>query len=596
MASLRIHEWYNEYHVPAGHPAPRSLGNDLDRLVPRLAEALADGIGTMLASDNDDGVVLLPSLTIACTVDTACEPDRIVPHWARQLTLAFARALDDPAGCCVRFPSRAAYHARFITELAHGRGWDSWLYRRFDGLRVLPASAAIRTLLTDDVDLGRQTLALIGEQTWPALFATLSPREAVRIVLHWHEHAAGRAPASLTHPMLAALVAWAGSARDAPVGLPPALLALWLLAQWQREPAAGAQPPIGAACWLATLLSLPAHLPQGELRRIARGADLGVIRDAGLASDADWLLLLASAPATQRKAAPALAEAILQAAGKAPDAASAASPSSAPLSAPFAGLAWLLPALQDLLSPAVAATLPPVRGDCVASDIAALLTLAIASGRQGERVWRDPFWRGFFRLPPDFETTALAEWLGACDPAPIREMLGVSLRYRARTAPVALRFRLEGATVEQSVERASACRMEGEPTADDSAAPLPFAERLTLTRLLRQDAQWLAASPTLAALAALPAGWRELFETLAQATLRRTAYRIPGAARCSLPYLFANVLNVRGQAKCGGTPPEQSWTLELGRPPLYVLLSLNGMARLRLPWPGARSLALHCVE
>ncbi|MNT33125.1 hypothetical protein D3C72_1690370 [compost metagenome] len=96
-------------------------------------------------------------------------------------------------------------------------------------------------------------------------------------------------------------------------------------------------------------------------------------------------------------------------------------------------------------------------------------------------------------------------------------------------------------------------------------------------------------------LAALPPAWQDLFATLAQAALRRTAFRIPGAACCSLPYLFANVLDTRGEARREGAAAA-AWTLSLRRPPLHVLLSLNGMARLRLAWPGQRQLSLHCTE
>ncbi|MGY2491943.1 hypothetical protein [Cupriavidus sp. CP313] len=587
MTNLRIHRWHNEYSVPGSHPAPAVLGHELDRLAPQLAQALAEHLDTLGDGNSDDGVVLLPVLEIDCDLDTACPPGQIVRHWSRQLAQAFARALDDPAAGALRLPSRAAYHARFIGQLLRGHGWDSWLYHRFEGLRALPAAAAVRTLLAEDAATGRATLALLDDASWPSLFAMLGEREAVRILSHWREQEGEPTGAGPPEP---ALAAWL---HTSPGSIAAPLLALWLLAQGRHGQGAG----IGAACWLATLLSMPGAMPAAELSRMAaHGGPLPGIPQGRPAApaDPDWLLLLATTPQPVREAVATLSAQARQA--KRDGARDAPEQEPDLLEAPFGGLAWLLPALHDLLDAGWPATLPvPLAGAGNVHDIATLLALAVAAGSRGEQVWRDPFWRAFLRLSPEAGMAWLHDWLAGADPGPSDRVLAATLRSRAFTGAARLHLRLDGTRAAVWVEPGSACRLHAAtaPAGMMEAAPLPFAVRLRLTRLLCQDMALLSASPVLAA---LPPEWRETFATLAQAALRRTAFRIPGAACCSLPYLFANVLNARGQARRSGAPPAQAWTLELCRPPLHVLLSLNGMARLRLHWPGQRSLALHGTE
>ncbi|UIF91185.1 hypothetical protein [Cupriavidus sp. UYPR2.512] len=581
MTELRIRHWHNDYTVPGSHPAPGVLGHALDQLAPQLAQALAahlDALGL-----DDQAVVLLPRLEIDCELDTACPPDRLVQHWSRQLALAFARALADPAGDAVQLPSRAAYHACFIEQLLRGDGWDNWLYHRFAGLRVLPAAAAIRTLLTDDAATGRATLALLGEAAWPLLLPMLGEREAIRILSHWHEQEDSASDMVLAEPAVTPWLHAAPGRIDAP------LLALWLLAHASAPRRAG----IGALCWLAALLSMPQDMPAGELARMAMHGTIDAKTPATASTDPDWLLLLATTPQTVRAASAELAAQARQVQFDHARTAPGATPDH--LDAPFGGLAWLLPALHDLLASGWPATLPAPPADTgSARDLAALLALAVAAGHRGERVWRDPFWRTFLRVAPGFDLAALHDWLAAADPGPPGLALAAALHRCAFTGAARLRVPTGTARTERTevwVEPGSACRLHAAPAELAASAPLSFALRLRLTRLLRQDLALLSAGPVLAA---LPPAWQEVFATLAQAALRRTAFRIPGAACCTLPYLFANVLDPRGEASLDGGGA--AWTLVLRRPPLHVLLSLNGMARLRLAWPDQRQLALHCTE
>jgi hypothetical protein len=586
MTALRIHRWCNEYHLPRDLTGMQAVNGDLDRLTQGVADALAQHVGTLLA-DSQDELVLLPMLDVRLDLDLACPPAQLVRHWSRQVALGFARALDDPQSGIVRFPTRAAYHARFIGELLQGRAWDSWLFGGFDGLRVLAPSAIIRTLMAGDD--GLEVLARIDAPAWPLLLAALATREAVRILAHWQRRADARADA---WGLQAALAGWPRARLGMPATIAPPILALWLLAHAERN--AAAAPSIGAACWLAVLLSLPGEIAPAQVDHIARAADLhSLARTPGFASlngDSDWTALLAATPATLRKTVAKLA--VTSRERERNDGAARDGGAEHCFAAPFGGLAWLLPALQDLFGADLPALLPPLV-DCDAHDIAALAILAIATGSRSEYVWRDPFWRSFFRLPPRFDMDALQSWLAPHDAGEFDKALSLALQRRTLTDFVLLRFARAGKRREQAVERGSGCRLHPrEVPAGLEFTPVPLAERLRLTRLLRRDADFLQAAGMLDA---VPPRWRPSFETLAQATLRRTAWRIPGASCASLPYLFANVLNAQGQARSEATATGLAWSLELNRPPLHMLLSLNGMARQRLSWTGPRKLALHCT-
>jgi hypothetical protein len=230
MASLSVREWHNAYRVPAGTRLRPGLDSDLDRLVPRLAESLAGFAETLLGQGSQ--VVLVPELELDCTLDVSCPEDSLLRHWSAGLAQSLARVLADPASGVVRFPDTAAFQAAFVADLVRGLAWGRWWYRRFAGLRHLPAGAAIRTLVTADAGAGLATLARIDNGLWPALAQTLGSREAVRILWAWQDTATGSAPwdpGSGPDPDSAT-----GPLPSCPALAPPRL-ALYLLSRWQRR-------------------------------------------------------------------------------------------------------------------------------------------------------------------------------------------------------------------------------------------------------------------------------------------------------------------------------------------------------------------------
>ena len=81
---------------------------------------------------------------------------------------------------------------------------------------------------------------------------------------------------------------------------------------------------------------------------------------------------------------------------------------------------------------------------------------------------------------------------------------------------------------------------------------------------------------------------------LAQQVLRRFAARLPGFARSSLPYLFANFLDFAATVE----EEETRRVVRTSRPPLNMILSMTGICRssYQLTWLDARPVALFQEE
>lgn len=543
---LHIHHWRNDYLVARDHPEPERARAALDRLGERLPGELAGGLARWFAAD--DGVVLIEHLALDCELDLSRAPELLAARWAARFARALAQALDSGEGV-LRFPSAAAYRARFIVDLAAGHAWHAWYYRPFAGLQALPAAAAIRTVLLEDPCQGRATLAALPDETWPALAAVLTRREAARILDGLAQEAGGTGADPQRLGRLSAR-----AARLVPPGVPGAVHALAILAAALRDGQA-ATPELAAWARLAGALSAlggdvvvgPAALLGGEDGAPAAGPDEEVKR------------LLAARPEWRRPLAELLAPA-------------ATSAQAAPAYSDFAGLALLLNELDEALDPRLAAALPPWDG-AAPRNLAAWLALACCAGApRAARFLREAFWRDFFALPPRLGAEDLHAWLDGTDAAPALARLAERAQAWARGARGHALLRSAGQRLWLEVD---------EPTGiwcQWLERPVEVPSLLAAARRARQD--WRYLHPGWA----LPEPWQRFFIQLAQLLLRRFAYRIPGFAGTSAPHLYANFLAGAGRLDAG--------CLRRARPPLHALLNLTGVARSRLQWSGppARSL------
>jgi hypothetical protein len=159
---------------PSGHVLKARL-HDL------ACEKLASALGSMFAHERDDSdssIWVIRRLDADVHLDVRCPDDDVVGTWARQLSDSLVEKLDCGDPDVLRFDSRAAYLARYVVERGAGTANGRWYFQPFEGLRVLPASAAIRTALVDVPDDGLRALGELSNAEVGRIASTLSEMDA----------------------------------------------------------------------------------------------------------------------------------------------------------------------------------------------------------------------------------------------------------------------------------------------------------------------------------------------------------------------------------------------------------------------------------
>lgn len=561
MPTLRIHHWRNTIQVPRDSPSPHRLRDRIDALVEHLPDRLEAGLAPLFA-DAGDPVLLIRQLSFTCALDLSRDPESLVTTWALCFAKALSAAMDSASSEVWRFPSLAAFHARYITDRARGLASTTWYHRTFSGLVHLSPAAAIRTLLLEDPALGRATLVELPAQVWAGLATVMSRPELQRILEGLV--VAGGDPADL-----ASLVQlYRAEAAQIPAGSWP-MVALFLVTAALR---AGLPPTDEVVQWIRLAARLP-QLASGALA--SDGPSLGEALRTGNVE-----ALIAADPQQEQQSWQALGDrpgwgaalaALLEPTAE-PPAAPGGGSLAEPVSTAFGGLVLLLPELNDLLDDNLCALLPEWRGGPARNLLAWLaLGLCVGSSQRG-RFLNESLWRDFFALPPSLDYEEISDWLVPAAAAPAAGGLAQQAATLARGDSVVVPLRIEDQRHRLAVDGASGLWLALDP--DSRQTPTSWRACLAAARGARRD--WLH----LRADWGLPEPWLCLLIQMAQVAMRRFAYRIPGMAGASLPYLCERFL------AGGGSFDARSNRLELRRPPLYVLLNLCGASRRRIRWSG----------
>ncbi len=378
--------------VARSTPGPAELRARLDRVVrSRLAKACGRKIEAALDA-GDPAVWVIHRLEIDLALDAgALDDDHLAQVFAEALAGAILQVLGrgrspqgatgGPEAAALRFPSRAAYLARFISDLASGTAWGRWYYESFESLRSLPDGLALAEALAREPEQAGEALRLAKQDGALERIVAALGEAGARKVLHALRPAEAAVPGGRPSPakarrMLAALAeawprAWAAlrSAGGEEAGSRAALL-LWVEAPqaavdgaWAVETflqlvrAAKASPDL--AGWARRLAASPGRLP--DKAGAPASPELLALSRRLSAGDAEWLAQLAEAavgfrpPAgtqAEKEGFPGWAALARSAAGEPALAAWAGFPT------PFASAFLLLPALLDLDTAGLAGGLP----------------------------------------------------------------------------------------------------------------------------------------------------------------------------------------------------------------------------------------------
>jgi hypothetical protein len=393
---LRIARFEAAYLVADGHPAPERLARRLDEVV---RKELPDALRAMLApalGANDSSLWFIRRLDVPVEVNAAWKAPDVARSWAGQISRTLAKDLtgDGDGTNAIRFPDRAAYLARFLVDAASGDAWGQWIYRRFDGLRALPVSAAIRTALADDAALGLVALQRLAVRELTSVIDALTEADTRRIL---DDMAGDRDATSLDVAVAAAAAQWPSIAASCgALSIPRAALALFV-----QTTAAGATG--GAICVAAEAIAALAAIVRTQPANASSR-----VRDALAAGDMARVREIAGA------AAPLLE--VLASPGQLDAACGAVAP--APTGTQidvrltrFGGALLLLPQIDALAVDAVAADWPPL-GETKAAQMLRWLVLVKSLGRpRADAAFHDPALRNIFRIPAATGWPDAAAWL-----------------------------------------------------------------------------------------------------------------------------------------------------------------------------------------
>ncbi len=508
-------------------------------------------------------VVLVKSLVFDCQLDLSQKPERLVERWAYQFTKVLVNAVESGGDGILRFASPAAYRVQFISDLSNGHSSSAWYYRPFAGLSALPPASAIRTVLVEDHELGREVLSILSKEVWNQLAVVLTRRETLRIL---DELSASESAEETEPDTLAAFYREHAPHLQA---LPWFVAALYLFSAALR---AGFDPTSNLARWIKLAAKLPALAMRSDAETLVialRRGNIGALVAADTERDAEGWAALAAWPQWRST----LAELLRVEASRALD--TVVHNGVEPVRTAFGGLVLLLPELDNLLDDALTGTLPhteqvPARG------LTAWLVMAQCVGQPRTKQFAgEAFWRDVFGITPNIDLPTLNEWLAAGDPTAALACLAQRARGHTRGVRIAAPLRTGGRTLSAIVDQASGlwCDELRNSRPPGCIASPSWRACLAAARRARNDWRYLAMHW------GLPEPWQRLFVHMAQIVMRRFAYRVPGFTGTSLPYLYHNLLE-------GSATLESTGYLQLSRPPLHVLLNLTGIGRGTVRWTG----------
>ena len=636
---LLIRQFQAQYLVSREHPAPERIKSRLDEIVTRdLAQTLATALAPWF-SNSGSGLWLIRNLNVKLDVSIAWEQQQLARALASRIARSLATSVQGGSDGenILWFPSRAAYLARFLVDVAEGAAWSKWCYESFEGLRLLPLSATMRTAICERAATGKEALYQLTNDELSKVLSSLTIQDARRILDSFTDDTtAGEEFRCLQ-------AAWDTMQKE----LPDAgdewrnAMKLYLAASRDRTDVGGLplRTAVLALLRLARCLAGGSPSEGGKLLAALACGDRAALYAAAGAASAEMLLPLFRCP-------PEWVQEVGQTllgrnAGPATDETSTLGPRYTP----FGGIFLLLPLLDEL--PLEEATSGwPDAGEVAAVALVRFLLLIKCCGQSCvQRVFYDPLVRDLMGIPPSISPTILADWQASISRANLQTLLEtMTIWHRERGTVqdrtwVLARIPAPGSHVvvlidgargiwlfaggyhprkpEQVLEPLRACLAQCE-----QESPVLFSDPAFIKVLhsafpgqqvvsLHDDAARTMAAENqqlgeiLARLGKLPADLSHLslpkslgltlsfdraLSVAAQSLMRAFAWRLPGFAGSNLPYLYSNFLDLAGSVE--EEPARQ--VVRLGRPPLNLILSMTGMARktYALSWLDERPFAL----
>ncbi|MBP1202429.1 hypothetical protein JOD97_000443 [Duganella sp. 1411] len=261
---------------------PERAGALLARVCEVVRAQMPQAVARRAPDAGEPAYLFIERLVFDCPLNAAWSDARLADALAKTLVAALTASAARPERA-LAFRDRAEYLAAFLIALVDGGAWRQWCFDEFDGLKPLPVSGALRTLLIDEADAGRAALARLTDDALRRVLQNLSGADAARLLAHLlagPSDGAAPAPATLLRLFDAPL-------SGAPGGAAQRLA--WLVALGRGAPAHANTAGLDALAWL------------DRLRQAARTGELNALLDADpappdLLAACCWTAGLADAP------------------------------------------------------------------------------------------------------------------------------------------------------------------------------------------------------------------------------------------------------------------------------------------------------------
>jgi len=591
------------YLTHADHPDPDALRDRLDRVVARqVPEALARLL-KKLFDPTDPGLWFIRRVETELAVRADRPAEQIAEAWAARIGRQIAEIVlsDDPGSEAVHFKDRIAYLARFMVDVAESAAWGKWYYRSLDGLRHLPASAAIRTVGVSYGADGIAALLDLAPADWRAVARALEPSDARRLLEEGLRRSAVSGAPEAAHQTTqavaeACLRAW----EMLPVSLramerPVTALAMAALALDRRSDP-GLRRAVAESAQAAAVVrdvlsrrfaSAPAVSPIELIDALTRPSIERLARWVGPENVQRLVPLIGADAAVIRRVVLALRPAVDGLEEAAPVESDRASLRHSPFGAAF----LLLPIVDTLPLEAMTAGWPEPEAVAAVDALRWLVLEHTVPRRFRPALRSDGAVREMVGLDETVVVEDLADWARGLD-VRLMHAFDAALadwrrqRLRAEPActtvcpPAASGFGAFGISVDANSGYWFDITNGSAGDAAETHADGPGAVHRNPQRI-ESELEYLGSAHS------DPAIHRALM-VAGQNILRTFARRLIGFDHASLPYLWANFLQVYAEIECEA----DRWIVGLESPPLSVVMRMSGMDRVRFT-PRGRRFEIH---
>ena len=523
-SSLHVDHFRAQYLIASDHPAPKTVQQRLDDA---LSKTLPDSLRVALSSwfsDDDPSIWFIRELNVSVDLNLDWNVDQVGKTWATQLVRKLSADLkEDNAHGIVRFPNRAAYLASFLRDLAAGDAGTKWYYKAFDGLRMLPLSAAIATAIRNDFETSLPALLQLSARDLTRVIECLSTQASRSVV---ETLAAARPSLDDEQCFVELWNIWiTGESEFVQTSNESARALRLYLEVERRQDGGGVTLQRAAAAFVRLVASLKSGSRNEEVLRALLAGDIAGLYLAACAEDAEVLLPFTHCP-------PALLQEIWNAISATTDQATYKRDSSQKGYTSFGAAFILLPILDQLPIAMLTADWPDAIDKQSAASLVRFVVLMKCLGKDRlETAWFDPLLRDLLHIAPQISPKEINEWSSQIPP-------GLFERFIQQLAS----WGRENRPLEQSL--------------------------LLLTKL-NADLGYLTSSVFSSPAFDLAAS------IAAQRVMRLLSWRLPGFSQSSLAYLYTNFLDFRASLET----ETDRYVVRVGTPPLNIILAITGLQR-----------------